>query len=223
MPTFSSILDSFPESQASQSSAPRRINAFMYLCLVVSAALFGSGFYWQQRALIYAAVVPLSFSVITILIKIVFELKDNKEMFKNPGGSLADGLDQRFAQEKVIAAELAANDLIELQRMKARLDADLIRTERWLDVLKLLSMLAPAVFILVTAGIFKLLDFIQDIFKVAVAAATVGAIAAAIAIHRGLVGLRTIWSTLHYAIELVEEKKKKRFRKVSRKRGERAA
>lgn len=192
-------------------------------CVWLLVPLFSDPDFIGNRERLFMPVVPLSFSVITILIKIVFELKDNKEMFKNPGGSLADGLDQRFAQEKVIAAELAANDLIELQRMKARLDADLIRTERWLDVLKLLSMLAPAVFILVTAGIFKLPDFIQDIFKVAVAAATVGAIAAAIAIHRGLVGLRTIWSTLHYAIELVEEKKKKRFRKVSRKRGERAA
>jgi len=54
----------------------------------------------------------------------------------------------------------------------------------------------------------------------AFAAATIGVMAAAIAIFQGLIKLRTLSSTLHYAIELAEENRKPSFRKISRKRGQ---
>jgi hypothetical protein len=218
MPTFSSILLSFPQIKETQSSATRYVGAFILVCFAAAVALLGAAFYWQQPALIYAVYVALSLVVAGILANVFIGIRDSKLFFKNPGAYMADGLDRRFAQEKLIAAELAATDLIELQRMKTRLEADLIRDERWLDVLKPFSMLAPAALILVSVGILRLPGLVQDFCKVVFASATVGVLVAAIPIHEGLVKLRTLSLTLHYAIELAEANRKPRFRKVSRKR-----
>jgi hypothetical protein len=218
MPTFSSILQSFPQTEESRGGAKKHVGAFILVCFVAALALFGAGYYWQQRALIYAVFIPLSLMVAGMLVDLFIEVRGGKPFFKNPGAYMAGGLDSRFMQEKLIAAELAATDLIELQRMKTRLEADLIRAERWLDVLKPLSMLAPAVLLLVSVGVFRLPGVVQDICKVVVGSATVGVLIAAIPIYQGLVKLRALSSTLHYAIGLAEENRKLRFRKVSRKR-----
>jgi hypothetical protein len=218
MPTFSSILHSFPRTEETPTGATKHVGAFTLVCLALTLVLLGAGFYWEQRVLIYAVLIPSSLMVIGMLVNAFIDIKDSKPFFKNPGAFMADGLDRRFAQEKLVAAELAATDIIELQRMKVRLEADLIKAERWLDVLKPLSMLAPAVLVLVSVGIFRLPGLVQDICKVAAASVTVGALIAAIPVYEGLLKLRSLSSTLHYAIELAEESRKPRFRKVSRKR-----
>jgi hypothetical protein len=223
MPTFSSILQSLPEPPEKKPSAPKYLAAFFWFCLVLSGALVCIGLYWRTRALLYGAIMPGSLAIVAFLVHVFFAVKDLNPFFKDPAEWLAERLDYRFAQEKSIAAELARTELAELQRMRARLDADFIRAERWLDVLKPLSMLIPAGLVVVTVGIFKLPDFIQDFCKVLLASATIGAIVAVIVIQQGLVRLRTLSSALHYAIDLAEENKKPRFRKVSRKRGDRIA
>jgi hypothetical protein len=218
MPTFSSILHLFPQTEEEQDGVTRHVGAFITVCLVLVLALLGGGIYWERRALLYATYIPLSLMVVGMLVHLFIEIKDSKLFFKNPAAYMADGLDRRFAQEKLVATELAASHLIELQRMKTRLEADLIRTERLLDILKPLSMLAPAVLILISLGVFRLPGLVQDICKAVVASVTVGALVASITVYTGLVKLRSLSSTLHYAIELAEENKKPRFRKVSRKR-----
>jgi len=218
MPTFSSILHSFPQTEEARDGVTRYVGAFILVCIVLALALLGAGIYWERRALIYAAFIPSSLMIVGMLLHLFVEVNDSKLFFKNPAAYMADGLDHRFAQEKLVATELATSDLIELQRMKTRLDADLVRSERLLDILKPLSMLAPAVLILISLGVFRLPGLVQDIGKALVASVTVGALVASIPIYTGLVKLRTLSSTLHYAIELAEENKKPRFRKVSRKR-----
>ena len=220
MQTFSSILNSIPQPEETQAGVTRHLGAFVFACLVIGLALFGAGIYLQRQALIDTSLIPLCLTVIGMLVDLFVEVKGAKPFLKDPGAWLAERLDDRFSQEKRIAVELATTDLNELRRMRTRLEADLIRAERWLDVLKPLSMLAPAVLIVVTAGVFGLPDLVQDICKFFVAAATIGVMAAAIAIYQGLIKLRTLSSTLHYAIELAEENRKPSFRKISRKRGQ---
>jgi hypothetical protein len=220
MPTFSSILRSFPRPEERQAGVARYLGVFVTVCIVVSLMLSGAGFYWRRSALIDIAFLPLCLMVVGMWVDLFVEVKGSKPFLKNPGAWLAERLDNRFAQEKHVAARLVATDLNELRQMRTRLEAELIRVERWLDVLKPLSMFAPAVLIVVTAGVFRLPDLVQDICKVFVAAATIGAVAAAIAIYQGLIRLRILSSTLHYAIELAEENRKPSFRKVSRKRGQ---
>jgi hypothetical protein len=218
MPTFSSILHSFPQTEETRRGATRYVGAFILVCFVVTLVLLGAAYYLQQRALLYAVFILLSLAVAGMLVNLFIDVRDSKPFFRNPGGYMADGLDRRFEQEKLIAAELAATELIELQRMKTRLEADLIRSERFLDVLKPLSMLGPIVLVVVSIGLFRLPGWIQDICKVVAASIALGAIAASIPIYEGLVKLRTLSSTLHFAIELAEANRKPRFRKVSRKR-----
>ena len=220
MPTFSSILNSLPQPEETPAGVTRHLGAFVFACLVIGLAVFGAGIYWEKPGLIYTAVFPVCLMTTGALAYVYLEIKDNKPFFKDPGAWLAERLDDRFAQEKRIAAQLAVTGLIELRRMRTRLEADLVRAERWLDVLKPLSMLAPAVLIVLTAGVFRLPDLVQDICKFFVAAATIGVVVAATAIYQGLIKLRILSATLHYAIELAEEDKKPSFRKVSRKRGQ---
>lgn len=220
MPTFSSILNSLPEPEETRSGIARHSGAFVFACLVIGLVLFGAGIYWQRPGLIYTSLIPLCFMAVGMLVDLCLEIKGSKPFLTNPGAWLAERLDDRFAREKLIATQLAATELNELRRMRTRLEADLVRAERWLDVLKPLSMLVPAVLLVVTVGVFRLPDLVQDFCKILVTAATIGVVAAAIAIYQGLIRLRILSSTLHYAIELAEENRKPSFRKISRKRGQ---
>lgn len=220
MLTFLGILKELPQIEEKREGIARYLGLFVIANLVLLTALAGAAIYWNKAVFIYAASIPASMALFGVVLDTVYEARSIAPTAGGPGAWLAEGLDQRFAQEKRLAAELAKSDLADLKRMSTRLDAELIRGERWLDVLKPFGMLLPAVVVLATLNIFHLPGLLQDFAKILAVAATIGVMIGAISIYKAMLRLRAVASTLHHAIDIAEAAGKPVFRKVSRKRGQ---
>lgn len=218
MLTFSEILSELPQIEEQQPAITKYLGRFVILCLVMVGLLVGAGNYWSKTGLFYAAVIPLLLALAGMVLDAVYEARSSADLLREPGAWVADRLDHRFAQEKLLAAELATTDLVSLRRMSTRLDAELVRIERWLDVLKPLAMFLPAVALLITSNILHLPGVLQDIVKLMAAAGTLGVMYGAVSVYKAMVRLRTVSATLQHAINIAETSSKPSFRKVSRKR-----
>jgi hypothetical protein len=134
-------------------------------------------------------------------------------------GWIGSQLDQRYEKERVVAASLANNQLSELKSMAARIDAEVLTQEKWLEVIKPFSILVPAALIIFTSKYFDFPAGVQNFSQLFGGALMAGLAVGAMSIYSALVKMRRVSSALHRAIGMAEEKKTARFRKVSRRRG----
>lgn len=218
MLTFSEMLSALPQIEDESRGIAKYLGKAVVLSCAVGAALAGAGMYWNKASLVYMACLPIVLSLIGMAVDAVLEYRSIAETMREPGSWLSSELDQRFAREKQLAAELAKFDLVELKRMYARLEAELVRVERALDVLKPIGMALPAIAILVAVDVLHLPGMVQDVVKLFAIAGTLGAMIGAVSLYKANVRLRTVSATLHYAISVAEAVAKPSFRKVSRKR-----
>jgi hypothetical protein len=218
MLTFSEMLSALPQIEDEAPGIAKYLSKAVVVSFAVGAALVGAGMYWNKASLVYMACGPIVLVLMGMALDAVLEYRSIAEMVQEPGGWLSAELDQRFAREKQLAAELAKSDLVELKRMYARLEAELVRVERALDVLKPIGMALPAIAILVAVGVLHLPGLVQEIVKLFAVAGTLGAMMGAMLLYKANVRLRTVSATLHYAISMAETVGKPSFRKVSKKR-----
>jgi hypothetical protein len=138
-------------------------------------------------------------------------------MFGDSAGWIAGWLDKRFEEERIVASSLDNTKLPKLKRMLERLDSEIVTREKWMDVIKPFSILVPALLIIVTSDLLKLPEGLQSAIKLIGAALLSGLTIGAISISTGIVKLRRLSSTLHYAVNASTEKLTG-FRRVSRRR-----
>jgi hypothetical protein len=218
MQTFSDILKALPGAETRQQVWGRRLFIGLVLCVIAFVILMALGWYLSSITLRYAAYVPLALANVCLIGQIALEVRDIREMMVDAAGWLGSRLDQRYEEERVIAASLAENQLPELKSMAARIDAEVLTQEKWLEVIKPFSILVPAVLIIVTSKYFDLPAGVQNFSQIVGGALIAGLALGAVSMYSALVRLRRASSALHRAIGMAEERNTAGFRKVSRRR-----
>jgi hypothetical protein len=218
MQTFSDILKALPGAETRQQVWGRRLFIGLVLCVIAFVILMALGWYLSSITLRYAAYVPLALANVCLIGQIALEVRDIREMMVDAAGWLGSRLDQRYEEERVIAASLAENQLPELKSMAARIDAEVLTQEKWLEVIKPFSILVPAVLIIVTSKYFDLPAGVQNFSQIVGGALIAGLALGAVSMYSALVRLRRVSSALHRAIGMAEERNTAGFRKVSRRR-----
>lgn len=199
----------------------KHVFLFIAACMVACLCLLFAGSHWNSVTLLRAVWVPIGLMLLGVLAYSVLEGRELRRTWGKPENGLLGRLDQQFADEKSVAHEVAQQDVFELKCMHVRLEASLVARERFLDILKPFSILVPAMLVVATSDLFGLPIFVQNLCKIFGAALLSGLTIGAISMYMDLAKLRRLSSTLQHAISLIEERKEKTFRKVSRKRGER--
>jgi hypothetical protein len=218
MSNFSDILKALPSAKEESLPLLKHINIFMAVCFASFAILVGAGWYWNNVAVVYSAYIPLILLPLALVFQIFLDVRRQRKMFGDAAGWIAGWLDKRFEEEKLVASGLDKAKLPELKRMLERLDSEIVAREKWMEVLKPFSILIPALLIIATSDALKLPDGFQGSIKLVGAALLSGLTIGAISISTGIVKLRRLSSTLHYAVNAAEEEKVLEFRRVSRKR-----
>ena len=218
MSTFSDILKALPSAVEEQPPLLRHINVFMAICCSLAVILAAAGWFWDKIFVIYMAFIPLALLPMALVLQQFLEIRRQRKMFGDSAGWIADWLDKRFEEEKRVVSDLDKERLPELKHMLHRLDSEIVTREKWMEVLKPFSMLIPAVLIIVASDFLKLPDGFQGVIKLMGGALVSGFAIGAISISTGIVKLRRLSSTLHYAVNAADQEKKLEIRKVSRKR-----
>jgi hypothetical protein len=218
MSTFSDILKALPSAVEAQPPLLKYLNVFMAICCSVAAILIATGWFWDKIVLIYMALIPFALLLMALMLQQFLEIRRQRKMFGDSAGWIADWLDKRFEEEKRVVSDLGKEKLPELKHMLHRLDSEIVTREKWMEVLKPFSMLIPAVLIIVASDFLKLPDGFRGVIKVMGGALLSGFAIGAISISTGIVKLRRLSSTLHYAVNAADLEKKPGIRKVSRKR-----
>jgi hypothetical protein len=219
MQTFSDILKALPGAEIKQLAWVRRIYIGLVFCVILFVILIVLGWYLNSPVLISAGYIPIVLAVICLIGQIALEVRDVRKMTVDAAGWIGSRLDQRYEEERVVAARLAEGKLFELKSMATRIDAEVLTQEKWLEVIKPFSILVPAVLLIVSSKYFDLPAAVQNFSQLVGAALISGLALGAVSIYSALVKLRRVASALHRAIGMAEEKKTVRFRKVSRQRG----
>jgi hypothetical protein len=218
MSTFSDILKALPSAVEEQPPLLKNINIFMAICFSLAVILAAAGWFWDKIFLFYTAFVPLALLPLALVLQQFLEMRRQRKMFGDSAGWIADWLDKRFEEEKHVVSDFDKEKLPELKHMLYRLDSEIVTREKWMEVLKPFSMLIPAVLIVVASDFLKVPDGFQGVIKLMGGAMLSGFAIGAISISTGIVKLRRLSSTLHYAVNAADQKKKPEFLKVSRKR-----
>jgi hypothetical protein len=219
MQTFTDILKALPKVETGQKIWQRRIFIGLVICAVAFAILVALGWYLNSASLIYSGYIPIVLAWVCVLGQLVLEVRDYRKTIVDPAGWIGNRLDQQYEDERVVAGSLAENQLPELKSMAARIDAEILAQEKWLEVIKPFTILVPAVSIIVASRYFNLPAVVQN-FAQLVGGALIGGLAlGAVSMYSALVKMRRVASVLHRAISMAEQKKTPRFRKVSRRRG----
>jgi len=218
MSTFSDILKALPSAAEEQPPLLRHINIFMAICFSLAVILATAGWFWNMIFLFYTAFIPLALLPLALVLQQFLEMRRQRKMFGDSAGWIADWLDKRFEEEKDVVSNLDKEKLPELKHMLCRLDAEIVTREKWMEVLKPFSMLIPAVLIVVASDFLKVPDGFQGVIKLMGGALLSGFAIGAISISTGIVKLRRLSSTLHYAVNAADQQKKPEVLKVSRKR-----
>ena len=218
MSTFSDILKALPSAVEEQPPLLKYINVFMAICCALAAMLAAAGWFWDKVFLIYIAFVPLALLPMALVLQLFLEMRRQRKMFGDSAGWIADWLDKRFEEEKRVVSDLDKKKLPELKHMLLRLDSEIVTREKWMEVLKPFSMLIPAVLIIVASDFLKLPQEFGGVIKLMGGALVSGFAIGAISISTGIVKLRRLSSTLHYAVNAADQEKKSEIRKISRKR-----
>jgi MFS family permease len=219
MQTFSDILKALPRAEKGQKIWVRRLFIGLIFCVTMFVILMALGWYLHSDVLTSAGYISIVLAVICWAGQIALAARELRKMTADAAGWIGSRLDQRYEEERVIAASLAQNHLSELKSMAARIDAEVLTQEKWLEVIKPFSIFVPAVLIIVTSKYFDLPAGVQNFSQLIGAALIAGLGIGAVSIYAALVKLRRVSSALHRAIGIVEEKKTVGFRKVSRRRG----
>jgi hypothetical protein len=219
MQTFSEILKALPGAETRQRDWERRIYIGLALCLIALVILIVIGRYLNSVTLIKAGYIPIAVALVGLVGLIGIDVKDVLKMTADAAGWIGNRLDQRYEEERVVAARLAEGKLSELKSMAARIDTEVITQEKWLEVIKPFSIFVPAVLIIVTSKFFDLPAGMQNFSQLVGAALIAGLALGAVSMYSALVKLRRVSSALHRAIGMAEEKKTAGFRKMSRRRG----
>ena len=219
MQTFSDILKALPKAEKGQTTWARRLFIGLIFCVTIFVILMALGWYLHSAFLTSAGYISIVLAVICWMGQIALQAMELRKMTADAAGWIGSQLDQRYEEERVIAARLAQNHLSELRSMAARIDAEVLTQEKWLEVIKPFSIFVPAVLIIITSKYFDLPAGVQNFAQLAGAALIAGLGIGAVSVYSALVKLRRVSSALHRAIGIVEEKKTAGFRKVSRRRG----
>jgi hypothetical protein len=218
MSTFSDILKALPSAVEEQPPLLKYVNVFMAICCALATILAAGGWFWDKLFLIYMAFVPVALLPMALVLQLFLEMRRQRKMFGDSAGWIADWLDKRFEEEKRVVSDLDREKMPELKHMLHRLDSEIVTREKWMEVLKPFSMLIPAVLIIVASDFLKLPDGFKGVIKLMGGALVSGFAIGAISISTGIVKLRRLSSTLHYAVNAADQEKKSEIRKVSRKR-----
>jgi hypothetical protein len=218
MKKFSEMLEALPGGAAQQIIWTKRIYIGQFACGIVYVLLLGAGWYLDNLTIVAVAYIPIILVTCGLIGQLIIEARDVWKMIADSAGWLGRRLDRRFEEEKQAASGLAGMAQPELRSLAARIDTEITAQEKWLDVLKPMTLLVPAILIITGSKLLNLGEAVQNTTQVGGAALIIGLAIGAVSMYSALVKMRRLSSVLHYAIAADEEKKAVRFRKVSRKR-----
>jgi hypothetical protein len=226
MLTFHELYSKLPvveEKPKPGSRYARYILLFILFCLAAAIALVFAGWYWENLTLLQTYWWPLGLMYASAAVYVYLEGREIWATMGRPEAGLLDGVDQRFAEEKALAAEVAQEDPFEIKAMKERLEVTLSLRERGLQMIQQFSIIVSVVSAVVTSDWVQAALKLPNMFKVLGPALLIFFAIIAISVYVEIIKLRRLAVVLQHATGLSEERKQKSFRKISRKRGAKLA
>lgn len=107
MLTFQEIFLKLPFAEEQPRIKSRYMFLFIFGCLAVCGCLLFAGYHWNNKNLIYAILVPIGLMFMAVLAYAIVEGREIVKAWGKPENALLVSLDQFFADEKIVAAELA--------------------------------------------------------------------------------------------------------------------